>query len=659
MTPTLLHAVARRADAMTPDAELLARYLRERDGGAFEELVRRHGPLVWSVCRQALPDRADAEDAFQAVFLALVRSAERIRDGRALPAWLHGVAVRVTMRARREFARRRARERAAAASSEADRPVSDAAWESLAAALHEEVQRLPEAERTAFVLCELQGVSQPDAAARLGWPLGSLSGRLCKARQKLLDLLAARGIAPAAVGIGITAGTACAVPEGVFEVVKSFPGAPGAASAAASALARGLVEGVAMRAKWTAAAVVLAAIGLTGGAVWLSKAEAQPGAGGPPPGAGNNAKKPERPGAAPGSPFGQPPSGAAAGLPGAGGLTGAGDAGAGGQPGGRGTSGPNPVGWAFAYPAPRPEWEYKFVDASPNRKEFEKVVAQHGREGWEFCSSERFVSENKAEVVLVFKRSKGGVGSGGVGGGMPGPSGGTGMGAGMPGLSGSAGAMAMGPMAGMFGGKGGSGTGTSAAGGAGAAGGEGVWGNWGGKDGVEVRSFALKHAAAADVAEALSKTQSRKAIKAAVPEPRSNRLLVVADAPAMKDVARLVADLDAKAAKPGAEGATAPGSSGGPKPGAAPDMMGAGGIGPMMSGYSAPGGKKPEGQYNVFALKNADAADMETLLKKLFPEADVAAYARTNSLVVRADQGTLEKIGMLLTRLDTDSGRGK
>src|SRR5438045_6906001 len=111
MTPTLLHAMARKAEALTSDANLLSRYTRDRDHRAFEELVRRHGPLVWAVCRHLLPHPADAEDAFQATFLALVRCAASIRDGRTVPAWLHGVAVRVATQARREFARRRARER--------------------------------------------------------------------------------------------------------------------------------------------------------------------------------------------------------------------------------------------------------------------------------------------------------------------------------------------------------------------------------------------------------------------------------------------------------------------------------------------------------------------------------------------------------------------
>ncbi|MFM8274609.1 MAG: RNA polymerase sigma factor, partial [Gemmata sp.] len=197
MTPALLLTVARKAEAVMPDADLLAQFVRARSEGAFEELVRRHGPLVWAVCRGALRDHADAEDAFQAVFVALARSGHAIRDGRALPAWLHGVAVRVTIRANRAFARRRKYEQGAAA-PEADRPVANASWDALVRAVHEEVQRLPEPERTAFVLCDLEGVPQADAAARLGWPLGSLSGRLCKARQRLMDRLSARGVAPAA-----------------------------------------------------------------------------------------------------------------------------------------------------------------------------------------------------------------------------------------------------------------------------------------------------------------------------------------------------------------------------------------------------------------------------------------------------------------------------
>jgi hypothetical protein len=132
------------------------------------------------------------------------------------------------------------------------------------ATVHEEVQRLPDAERTAFVLCDLEGVRQPDAAARLGWPLGTLSGRLCKARQRLLEQLSRRGVAPGVLAVGGLAGAAGTVPAALVEQVTSFPTAAAAGvSSTVAALARGLVEGTTMRTKVLAAALLVAgAIGV-------------------------------------------------------------------------------------------------------------------------------------------------------------------------------------------------------------------------------------------------------------------------------------------------------------------------------------------------------------------------------------------------------------
>lgn len=563
MTPTLLHAVARRAEAITPDADLLARYARERDSAAFEELVRRHGPLVWAVCRHLLPHHADAEDAFQAVFLALVRSASGIRDGRAVPAWLHGVAVRVATRVRRGAVRRKARE-AKVAAPEADRPVSDEAWEALSAMVHEEVERLPAAERNVFVLCELQGVPQPDAAARLGAPLGTVSGRLCKARQRLLDRLTARGVAPAAVvGIGLTAGAAGAVPAKLVGVVSSFPGSPAAATSAATALARGLTEGVAMRMKLVAAtAVVVTAMGLTGGAVWLSKADAQPpgtGAGGfgAPPGMGGSS--------------GPPPGGFAPGGPGPGGAPGgAPPAGAGGGPPAGGA-----WGWAGASPA---TWEYKFVDAKNDRKAFEAAITQHGKEGWEFCSSERFA---QGELVLVFKKKRGGD-FGGV-----------------PGISG--------------------------------------WrGDWrdvieratAGKGEPDSITAKLKHTSASDVVAAIQKVVGKDVAVSA--DPKTNSVVVAGNHTAIKEVLRIIEELDAK-------------------PKAAPPIYGSGP--PMVpGGMGAP--PKPAGNLTIVALRNATASEMATVLKKVFPAAEVTPEPRSNQLLIRADAATLEELKALITKLD-------
>src|SRR5262245_43226753 len=289
MSPSLLHAVVRIADARTSDSDLLDRFTRNRDERAFEELVHRHGPLVWAVCRQMLAHHADAEDAFQAVFLTLVRSAASIRSGKAVSAWLHGVAVRVAIKARRSTVRRRQRERNVSV-PEANRPVPDESWTNLMSVVHEEIRSLPEAERTAFVLCDLEGVRQPDAAARLGWPLGTLSGRLCKARQRLLEQLTRRGVAPGVLAIGGMAGSAGVVPAALLEQVTSFPASVATAAGVSSTvaeLARGLVEGATMRTKLLAAALVVAgAIAVTGGAVVWSNADAQTGGGaiGPPAG---------------------------------------------------------------------------------------------------------------------------------------------------------------------------------------------------------------------------------------------------------------------------------------------------------------------------------------------------------------------------------------
>ena len=200
-----LHALIRFADASHAcgsDAELLDRFAGTSEQGAFAELVRRYARLVWGQCHHLLANEADADDAFQATFLALAKSAGSIRHGDRLGPWLHAVAHRVCLNARRAAVRRKKRERCAAA-VEGDAPVADSTWDCAAAALHEEVARLPESLRVPFVLCCLEGLAPTVAAGRLGLKWGTFSARLSRSKQRLVDRLTARGL-----GVALVAGTA-------------------------------------------------------------------------------------------------------------------------------------------------------------------------------------------------------------------------------------------------------------------------------------------------------------------------------------------------------------------------------------------------------------------------------------------------------------------
>ncbi len=106
---TFRHLGRPAADDPRADAELVGRFVRSRDEPAFAELLRRHGPAVYGVCRRVLGHAYDADDAFQAVFLVLARKAETIRPPGMVGAWLHGVAVRTANKARVMNARRASR----------------------------------------------------------------------------------------------------------------------------------------------------------------------------------------------------------------------------------------------------------------------------------------------------------------------------------------------------------------------------------------------------------------------------------------------------------------------------------------------------------------------------------------------------------------------
>jgi RNA polymerase sigma factor (sigma-70 family) len=174
------------------EGQLLDRFISGRDDDAFEAIVARHGPMVLSVCRSLLRDPNDVDDAFQAVFLVLVRRAPALSRRDLLGGWLYGVAQRVARRARSQAARRRERE--ATGPEPIDAAGSDPEILDARPLIHDEVNRLPDTYREAVILCYFQGRTHEEAALELGWPLGTVKGRLSRARDILRDRLTRRGL---------------------------------------------------------------------------------------------------------------------------------------------------------------------------------------------------------------------------------------------------------------------------------------------------------------------------------------------------------------------------------------------------------------------------------------------------------------------------------
>jgi HlyD family secretion protein len=178
------------------DGQLLERFAADRGEPAelaFAVLVERHGPMVLRVCRSVVAVACDADDAFQATFLVLVRKARGLWVRDSLGPWLHQVAFRTASRARRAAAlRRRHEERAAELRAEAHTVNRD----DLGRLLHEEIEKLPERYRAPLVLCDLEGRSHEQAARHLGWPVGTIKSRQARGRERLRDRLRRRGLAP-------------------------------------------------------------------------------------------------------------------------------------------------------------------------------------------------------------------------------------------------------------------------------------------------------------------------------------------------------------------------------------------------------------------------------------------------------------------------------
>jgi RNA polymerase sigma factor (sigma-70 family) len=262
------------------DRQLLEAFVAGRQEAAFTALMRRHGAMVFGVCRRVLSDWHDAEDAFQATFLILARQAGSIRRRESVASWLYGVAYRVALKARTTAARRRRHER--------QRPIAPVAQvgaaaglEELRRVLDEELARLPEKYRAPLVLCYLEGKARDEAAGQLGWSAGALKGRLERGRELLRRRLERRGLAfsvallvtalsQTAARATLPAPLLAATVNAAMPIAAGTTAAAGSISASVAALMEGVLPTMTMIRFALTTALVLALGTLTAGTGWIA-----------------------------------------------------------------------------------------------------------------------------------------------------------------------------------------------------------------------------------------------------------------------------------------------------------------------------------------------------------------------------------------------------
>jgi RNA polymerase sigma factor (sigma-70 family) len=274
----LLRQIRSAGGAAEPsDGQLLERFAQQRDEAAFATLLRRHGPMVLSTCRRLLRNEHDAEDAFQATFLVLVRKAGSLGQPELLGNWLYGVAYRTAVRTRAGESRRRARERPLV---EQDLPaaeqVADFVWRDLWPVLDEEVHRLPDKYRVPFVLCYLEGKTNEEAARQLGCPLGTVLSRLARARERLRTRLTGRGLTLSAglLAALLSSNASATMPTALINTTlqaalltaANQAAAAGMISAPVAALTKGVLQAMFVT-KLKIAAAVLLAVSVVGSGV--------------------------------------------------------------------------------------------------------------------------------------------------------------------------------------------------------------------------------------------------------------------------------------------------------------------------------------------------------------------------------------------------------
>jgi RNA polymerase sigma factor (sigma-70 family) len=262
----LQRAALLRDGAGLGDGELLGRFLERRDEAALAALIRRHGPMVWGVCRRLLSHH-DAEDAFQATFIVLVRKAASIVPRHMVGNWLYGVAHQTALQAKRTATRRRAREVQVTEMPDTATVQPDQ-WPDVRPLLDQELSRLPDRYRAVIVLCDLEDRTRKEVARQLGVPEGTVAGRLARARALLARRLAGRGVtlsagalaavlaqnvASASVAISLVSSTV----QSATLVAVGQTAATGAISAKVAALTDGVLKVMLMNKLKAAIAVVL------------------------------------------------------------------------------------------------------------------------------------------------------------------------------------------------------------------------------------------------------------------------------------------------------------------------------------------------------------------------------------------------------------------
>jgi RNA polymerase sigma factor (sigma-70 family) len=270
-TQSILRHIRQQANKSVTDAALLRQFIERRDHTAFECIVQRHGPMVLAVCRRRLDDLHSAEDAFQATFLALSKSARSIRQSDSLAGWLFRTAQRIAAKARATANRRSNTERQSVRQLSRD-PQSELSARDLLEVLDMELGKLAERDRLPLLLVYWQNRTYAQAARELGLTVSALHGRLERGRKRLAERLHFRGFTPADLGAILAAMTTIAVPGDLLAKTAALSASGAIVPASVAALG---AAGSSKAISAAVAAVVLAAgtIGMAGGWAEQEKAD--------------------------------------------------------------------------------------------------------------------------------------------------------------------------------------------------------------------------------------------------------------------------------------------------------------------------------------------------------------------------------------------------